>query len=217
MKNRLAVVLLFLATITNVNGQESSEGKAVFKIDYESTFASALPKKETVLFSPQITKCIAELPKGVTVEGVNYIFFKDSSQFYNLYTMGREIEGHGKFAILENPVALKFSKPKGVNKKILGYSCKEMTAETIDGKKKYKFIYTESMSASYLPVSFNAALPNVFVLQYEEQSSQWIKRGKAVSIDFIKLIDTDKVIPSDYYPISREKFRQLSGASVITN
>jgi hypothetical protein len=201
--------------ITNVNGQESSEGKAVFKIEYESTFASALPKEETVLFSPQIIKCIAELPKGVTVEGVNYIFFKDSSRFYNLYTMGREIEGHKKFAISENPVALKFNKPKEVNKKILGYSCKEMTAETIDGKVKYKFIYTEGISASYFPVSFNATLPNVFILQYEVQTSQWLKKAKVVSIDFVKLKDSDKMIPPDYYMISREKFRQLSGASVI--
>lgn len=129
--------------------------------------------------------------------------------------MGREINGNKKFAILENRVNLKLGKPKESNKKILGYNCKEMTAETVDGKKKYKFYYTEELNASYFPVGLSATLMNVFVLQYEIQTSLMTKKAKAVNIDFLKLEENDKIIPSEYKIATREQFRQLSGSSVI--
>jgi hypothetical protein len=212
---RLIFTGLFVQFFTCVSAQDKTEGKVTFNIEYDAAFASGLPKEEIVLFSPEVTRGIAEIPKGIVVDGTNYIFFKDSSKFFNLYVMGREINGNKKFAILENRVNLKLGKPKESNKKILGYNCKEMTAETVDGKKKYKFYYTEELNASYFPVGLSATLMNVFVLQYEIQTSLMTKKAKAVNIDFLKLEENDKIIPSEYKIATREQFRQLSGSSVI--
>jgi hypothetical protein len=212
----MKIIILCLLCPLIVGAQNTTEGKIVFDVQYESAFASALPKTEIVYFSQTVIRNVTEVPASIVVQGVNYIYFKDSLKFYTLYKMGREIDGHKQYAISEEPSALKFYKPKESKKTILGYPCKEMGAESVDGKQRYTFYYTDQLGTSYLPLNLGANLQDVFVLQYTTRTDQWIKTAKARSIDFVPIENKLTFIPADFKTITRADFKLLSGGTMIS-
>jgi hypothetical protein len=205
--------LAFLLFNSHCYSQPNIEGKAIFEIQYKynSPMAKVLPTEETIWFSGNIIRNQASVPNGIAVKGLNFIFFKDSMQYYSLYTMGREINGSRNFAILENGAPIKINKPEDSRKTILGYKCKLLTAESLDGKRKIKMYYTEAIGTSYLPIQAPLEIKNVFVLEYEEENTLGIKRAKAKSVE-LNAVPVDMFqIPEGFKKISREDFQKLSG------